>query len=157
MRFYLIDRIHAYEADVQLTAVKCVTMESPYLEQHFPGEPVLPGVLTLEAMAQASGYLVWRSIKDLEGRVSVPILHTVVRSRFIRVVRPGDRLRVVARLLSRTPHLAVTRVEVDADGEPAARAELQFVLTSGRADDPMEALWRQLTVVPEAAIGGGEL
>jgi 3-hydroxyacyl-[acyl-carrier-protein] dehydratase len=73
MRFLLIDCVRDFEPGRRLLAVKNVTLESPYFVDHFPGQPVFPGALLLEAMAQASGCLLERTLWELEQRRVLPL------------------------------------------------------------------------------------
>ena len=91
MRFLMIDRVRELVPDQRIVAIKNVAMESDYLEHHFPGFPIFPGVLALEAMAQASGHLLSRSIEILEQRNSFAMM-TANSAKYMKFVRPGDQL-----------------------------------------------------------------
>lgn len=95
MRFNLIDRVLERAAD-RVVAVKCVTAAEEYLDDHFPGFPVLPGVMMLEALVQAGRLLVGEAGGAASG---VPLVVTGVRNvRYSSMVRPGESLRVDVRL-----------------------------------------------------------
>ena len=89
--FLLIDRITAFESGKSITAVKNVTNNEPFFQGHFPGNPVMPGVLVIEAMAQAGGVLSHMTYADLEPK---PLFYLVGidGTRFRRPVTPGDQL-----------------------------------------------------------------
>jgi 3-hydroxyacyl-[acyl-carrier-protein] dehydratase len=88
--FLLVDRIIAIEKGKTITGMKNVTVNEPFFQGHFPGEPVMPGVLILEAMAQVGGILACLSDPEMIGRLVY--FAGVDKARFRRVVRPGDQL-----------------------------------------------------------------
>jgi 3-hydroxyacyl-[acyl-carrier-protein] dehydratase len=151
MRYLLIDRVREFEAGKRLLAVKNVTLESPYFADHFPGRPVFPAAFHLEAMAQASGCLIERSLWLLERRRVLPLLHGVTRARFLRVIRPGDQVLIEAVPHDWQPQLAATRVTAQVEGQVMARAELAFLLIDPESDpryahlvERQDALWNLL-------------
>lgn len=97
--FLLIDRAEDFKAGESLTGIKHVTPEEPYFPGHFPGKPVMPGVLILEAMAQTGAALATKSL-DVDPASGVILFATVERARFRRPVVPGDTLSLTVRLLS---------------------------------------------------------
>lgn len=90
--FLLIDKVLSYEPGVTLTAIKNVTFNEPFFQGHFPGKPVMPGVLIIEAMAQATGLLGCISIDSKRADDSLYYLVAVDNARFRRPVVPGDQL-----------------------------------------------------------------
>jgi len=88
--FLMVDRIVELEKSVRITALKNVSMNEPFFQGHFPGEPVMPGVLILEGLAQAGGVLACLSDPEMIGRLVY--FAGVDKARFRRVVRPGDQL-----------------------------------------------------------------
>jgi 3-hydroxyacyl-[acyl-carrier-protein] dehydratase len=89
----LIDRVLDYEVDNTLTALKNVTVNEPYFQGHFPKRPIMPGVLQLESMAQASAILFYESLGDRKPEGDVIYLFVGVdKARFKRPVEPGDQL-----------------------------------------------------------------
>jgi len=98
--FLLIDGILSCEPGDSVVAVKNVTFNEPYFLGHFPGHPVMPGVLIVEAMAQAAGVLVWESVPPAE-RNFILYLVSVEKTRFKAPVRPGDQLVLRAELTAR--------------------------------------------------------
>lgn len=89
----LIDRVLDYKIDDSLTALKNVTVNEPFFQGHFPGRPIMPGVLILEAMAQASAILFYESLGDSRPEGNIIYLFVGVdRARFKRPVEPGDQL-----------------------------------------------------------------
>ncbi|MDX1405263.1 MAG: 3-hydroxyacyl-ACP dehydratase FabZ [Woeseiaceae bacterium] len=91
--FLLIDRITALEPGKSITALKNVTVSEPYFQGHFPGRPIMPGVLIIEAMAQAGGVLGHVTLGDVEPR-PLFFLASVSNARFRRTVLPGDQLEI---------------------------------------------------------------
>jgi 3-hydroxyacyl-[acyl-carrier-protein] dehydratase len=90
--FLLIDRIVDLERKKRIVAIKNVTINEPFFAGHFPGAPVMPGVLIVEAMAQAGGVLLFTEVEDRESKL---VLFTgIERAKFRRPVVPGDQLRI---------------------------------------------------------------
>jgi 3-hydroxyacyl-[acyl-carrier-protein] dehydratase len=143
LRFFLIDRVRELHIGERIVALKNVTMESAYFDQHFPGHPILPGVLGMEAMAQASGYLISRTVWEREQRRILPLFTGVARARFVRAIRPGDQLVIEARLQLLERSLATTQVSGRVDGELALRAELSFGLREYHGEPEFEAVVQQ--------------
>ena len=88
--FLLIDRVVEIELGKSIVAYKNVTVNEPFFQGHFPGQPVMPGVLILEAMAQAGGFLVLNSIENPEDKLMY--FTGINHSRFKRTVTPGDQV-----------------------------------------------------------------
>ncbi len=93
--FLLIDRVVAFEPHKRLVAIKNVTINEPFFPGHFPGRPVMPGVLIIEALAQASGVLTQLSHGGPQVENPLYYLVKVDKARFSRVVVPGDQLNLV--------------------------------------------------------------
>ena len=127
--FLLIDGIVSCEPGVSIVAVKNVTINEPYFQGHFPGHPVMPGVLLVEAMAQAAGVLVWESVAP-EERNFVLYLVTVENTRFKAPVRPGARLVLSAELTSRRRNF--WRFEATAKVDDQVVASTEFLQTPGK-------------------------
>ena len=96
--FLLVDRVVDIELGKYITAIKNVTVNEPFFNGHFPGNPVMPGVLQIEALAQVGGILVMNSIEEPEKHI--PYLAGIENFRFRKMVSPGDtlvmRLRFIA-------------------------------------------------------------
>jgi len=92
--FLLLDRVIAFERGKRVTAIKNVTVNEPFFQGHFPGHPVMPGVLIIESMAQAAGVLIKMSVPHDPAQAMVFYLVKVDNARFNRVVVPGDQLRL---------------------------------------------------------------
>lgn len=124
----LIDRVIACEPGKSLTALKNVTYNENFFQGHFPNRPVMPAVLILEAMAQATGILALRTLGTLPNERSIYYFVGVDKARFRRPVEPGDQLTIEVRII-RTAR-GVWKVESDAsvNGSIAASAELMGAL-----------------------------
>jgi 3-hydroxyacyl-[acyl-carrier-protein] dehydratase len=121
--FEMIDRVVAFDREgKRIEAQSVVPMESPVFEGHFPGHPLVPGVLLTETMAQASGYLVL----GLMDFTHMPFLMAVDKARFRTFVGPGTLLAIEARLEHEGSGYAVTRAKIAVDGKPICDAELRF-------------------------------
>ncbi|MBS0336019.1 MAG: 3-hydroxyacyl-ACP dehydratase FabZ [Proteobacteria bacterium] len=92
--FLLVDRIRSIELGKRILALKNVTVNEPFFQGHFPGRPIMPGVLILEAMAQAAGILVFRTQGDKPDVNSVYYLAGIDKARFKKPVVPGDQLEI---------------------------------------------------------------
>jgi len=90
--FLLIDRVIDLRHKQRIVAIKNVTINEPFFAGHFPGTPVMPGVLILEAIAQAGGALLLTEVEDRDGKLM--LFTGIERARFRRPVIPGDQLRI---------------------------------------------------------------
>ena len=131
--FVMIDRVISIEGEESLVAIKNVSINEPFFPGHFPGHPVMPGVLQLEAMAQAAGVLLLRRGSS-EGKVA--FFMSADKVKFRRPVVPGDRLEIVAKLEKvRGNKLATATAECSVDGKVVSSAKLMFSLVdSGESD-----------------------
>jgi 3-hydroxyacyl-[acyl-carrier-protein] dehydratase len=91
--FLLVDRVVEFESGVSLSAIKNVTINEPFFQGHFPGKPIMPGVLILEAMAQATGLLAFSGLID-PSESKLYILVGIDKARFRGQVLPGDQLKL---------------------------------------------------------------
>jgi 3-hydroxyacyl-[acyl-carrier-protein] dehydratase len=96
--FLLIDRVVEFEPARRLVAIKNVTINEPFFQGHFPGYPIMPGVLVVEAMAQAGGIIMMAEMPDREKKLVV--FTGIERAKFRRPVTPGDQLRIEVEVLS---------------------------------------------------------
>lgn len=120
--FLLIDRIVEFEAAKRLVAIKNVTINEPFFQGHFPGYPIMPGVLVVEAMAQAGGILIMHETPDRDQKLVV--FTGIERAKFRRPVTPGDQLRMEIEVLSFRPRAGRMRGRALVDGKLACEATL---------------------------------
>lgn len=99
--FLLVDRVLDYRVFDYLTAIKNVSINEPFFPGHFPGNPIMPGVLMLEALAQASGILSTLSRTPKEGHEFLYYFAGIDNAKFKQVVIPGDQLRLEVKLIAR--------------------------------------------------------
>ncbi len=122
--FLLIDRVLDCVPDQSLTAIKNVTINEPFFQGHFPHRPVMPGVLILEAMAQASAVLSFKSIGTLPNKDSVYYFVGIDKARFKRPVEPGDQLRIESRLARKVKGIWLFECSAYVGNELCCSAEL---------------------------------
>jgi 3-hydroxyacyl-[acyl-carrier-protein] dehydratase len=125
MRFVLIDRILEIEAGSRIVAQKNLSLAEEYLADHFPGFPVMPGVLMLEAMTQASAWLV-RASEDFQN--SMVVLKEARNVKYGNFVEPGQTLTITARIVEQVDH----QTRLKANGVVGDQATVAAVLTLSR-------------------------
>jgi 3-hydroxyacyl-[acyl-carrier-protein] dehydratase len=124
--FLLVDRIVEMDPE-RIVGIKNVTANEPFFQGHFPDFPVMPGVLIIEAMAQAAGVLVLKSIPDRHSKLV--LLVAVENARFRRPVVPGDTLRMEMKVIKRKASVAKMAGVATVDGVVVAEAEVMCKLT----------------------------
>lgn len=122
--FLLVDRVLELEPDVRIVAIKNVTINEPFFQGHFPHYPVMPGVLIVEAMAQAAALLSFKSLGTKRDDNMVVYLVGVDGARFKRPVVPGDTLILEAEKLLEKRGLIKYAVRAKVDGQLACEAVL---------------------------------
>ena len=120
----LIDRVVEFHHGESLVALKNVSYNEPYFQGHFPNRPVMPAVIILEAMAQATGILVLRSMDKLPSEKSVYYFVGIDGARFRRPVVPGDQLRIEVNLLRSSRGIWKLRSEATVAGDVVASGDL---------------------------------
>ncbi|MBI4169424.1 MAG: 3-hydroxyacyl-ACP dehydratase FabZ [Acidobacteria bacterium] len=129
--FLLVDRILEIEAGRRVVGIKNVTFNEPFFQGHFPGHPVMPGVLIVEAMAQVGAVLL---LRDVPGRAGKLVYFAGIdRAKFRRPVTPGDQVRFEVEILKVRSRSARLRGQAFVDGALVAEAELFSSLVE-RAD-----------------------
>jgi 3-hydroxyacyl-[acyl-carrier-protein] dehydratase len=121
--FLLVDRVTEFTAEKRLVALKNVTINEPFFQGHFPGHPVMPGVLIVEALAQASGLLVFLSTPKHE-KQPLYYLVKVDKAKFMQVVVPGDQLRLEVELKRMLRRMGQFACRALVDGKVVAETEL---------------------------------
>ena len=122
--FLLIDRVVEFHEGHSLIGIKNVTVNEPFFQGHFPDKPVMPGVLILEALAQATGLLAFRTGNRGAERDSLYYLVGIDKARFKQPVEPGDQLRLSVDLIKTRRGIWVFDCEATVDGKTAATAEI---------------------------------
>ncbi|MDH3980072.1 MAG: 3-hydroxyacyl-ACP dehydratase FabZ [Gammaproteobacteria bacterium] len=122
--FLLIDRVTEFHAGESLVGYKNVTFNEPFFQGHFPERPIMPGVLILEAMAQATGLLAFKTVERGARRESLYFLVGMDKVRFKKPVEPGDQLVLSAKLLRAKRGIWVFDCEASVDGNTVATAQI---------------------------------
>ena len=125
--FLLVDRVTRIEPDRSIVALKNVTINEAHFSGHFPGYAVMPGVLIIEALAQAGGVLAWESRKVQEEGVKILYLVGVDGARFKRPVVPGDQLVLKVELTAQRRGLWRFDCVAEVDGQVAAECTVSMV------------------------------
>ncbi len=125
--FLLVDRVVELTAD-RVVAVKNVTMNEPFFVGHFPGFPVMPGVLILEALAQAAAIMAMAAVPEEKRAGKVTYFMAIDGARFRKPVVPGDRLELHCAMVRNKGSVIKVKGEAKVDGETVAEAELMAML-----------------------------
>lgn len=123
--FMLLDTIEELEPGVRAVAKKCVSYNDPFFAGHFPGEPVMPGVLVIEALAQA-GAVAILSQPEFKGKTAY--FAAINQAKFKRKIVPGDVLMLETEIIKVKGPIGVGKACAYVDGKPAAMAELTFAI-----------------------------
>jgi 3-hydroxyacyl-[acyl-carrier-protein] dehydratase len=122
--FLLVDKVIKCEPGIRLLGVKNVTYNEPFFQGHFPQKPIMPGVLILEALAQATGLLASETAGDeLEGMIYY--LVGIDKAKFKRPVVPGDQLMLEARFVKSRRNIWAFECRAEVDGDFVASAEIR--------------------------------
>ena len=124
--FLLVDRVIDYQEMHSIVGIKNVTINEPFFQGHFPGIPIMPGVLIVESMAQLGGILLFKTIPDRDTKLV--FFAGIENARFRRPVRPGDQLRLEMNLLQNKKRLGKLKGEAYVEDKRVAEAEILFSL-----------------------------
>ena len=122
--FLMVDRVVECQPGSRIRAIKNVSINEPYFSGHFPQRPVMPGVLILEALAQATGILAFDTVGEIPGADTLYYFVGIDQARFKRPVAPGDRLDLFAQITRSKRQVWQFATEAHVDGELAAEAIL---------------------------------
>jgi 3-hydroxyacyl-[acyl-carrier-protein] dehydratase len=140
--FLLIDRVIDIERKVRIVAIKNVTINEPHFTGHFPDYPIMPGVLTIEAMAQAGGALLLTEFSEEERAGKLMVFTGIEEARFRRPVLPGDQLRIEVTVVNWRSRAVKMKGECTVDGKIVADATITCQLVprvrKAKADAPIE-------------------
>lgn len=123
----LVDRILESDGEGYIVGIKNLTFNEPFFQGHFPGDPIMPGVIQLEAMAQVAGVLM-NQVTKRAGAIAYFL--AIDKARFRRILRPGDQLRMELRIVKFKMGMCKVHGQIICDGEVASEADLLF----GRKD-----------------------
>lgn len=137
--FMLLDTVEELTPGIRAVAKKCVSYNEPYFQGHFPGEPVMPGVLILEALAQA-GAVAILSLEENRGKTAY--FAAVNSAKFKRKVAPGDVLMLKTEIVKQKGSMGLGRATATVDGEVAVQAELTFAISKSKT--PPQAAEHQI-------------
>jgi 3-hydroxyacyl-[acyl-carrier-protein] dehydratase len=123
--FLLVDRILEFEPSKKIVGIKNVTFNEPFFTGHFPGKPIMPGVLIVEAMAQTGGVLAFKSFPLLKGSV---FFIGIDNARFRKPVIPGDQLKLVVEVVKHRQEIWVFQGKAFVGDELVAEAKIMAML-----------------------------
>ena len=128
--FLLVDRVIELDAGHSIVALKNVSFNEPFFQGHFPGHPVMPGVLIVEALAQTSGLLLGLSGTHAERADRIFYLAKVDNARFLKPVLPGDQLRLEVQLKRTLRSMGIFTARAVVDGKEVATCDLMCAETT---------------------------
>ena len=135
--FLLVDRIESLKAGEEIVGIKNVTINEPFFAGHFPGNPIMPGVLIIEAMAQVGGILAFHS-SPKEWAGSLVYFMGIDKVRFRKPVVPGDQLRLKLTTIRQKQRVFKMRGEAYVEDTLVAEAELMAAIERGRNETPAD-------------------
>jgi 3-hydroxyacyl-[acyl-carrier-protein] dehydratase len=128
----LVDRVEELVAGERIAAIKAVTFNEPFFQGHFPGRPIMPGVLTVEALAQAAGILAIETM-GLKDSGKLVYFMAIEEAKFRRPVEPGCLLRLEACFLQRRATVCKFEGRASVDGQPVAEARFTAMIADAPA------------------------
>ncbi|MDR2754314.1 MAG: beta-hydroxyacyl-ACP dehydratase [Planctomycetaceae bacterium] len=143
MYFSLIDRIESLELGKRIVATKSLSLSEEYLKDHFPNFPVMPGVLMLEALTQASAWLIRVSENFTH---SIVVLKEVGNVKFARFVQPGQTLTITASIVKEDGELVKLKTEGSIDGQINLKAQIVLIRYNLSDIDPLLAFQDQKVI-----------
>lgn len=125
--FLLVDRVIEYTPGEHLVAIKNITFNEPQFTGHFPQRVIMPGVLILESLAQATGLLAFKTAEDVKSDNALYYLAGIDNARFKKPVEPGDQLRLEVKLAKNKRNFWMFSAEASVDGEVVVTADIMCV------------------------------
>ncbi len=127
--FLLVDRVVEMDPPNRIVGLKNVTINEEFFQGHFPGAPVMPGVLILEAMAQVGGILLYRDMPEEDKKKKIIYFSGIENAKFRRPVVPGDQLRIEVEVTHRRSSYGKTLGRALVEGKLAAEAVEMFAIS----------------------------
>ncbi|HAU84826.1 MAG TPA: 3-hydroxyacyl-[acyl-carrier-protein] dehydratase FabZ [Lachnospiraceae bacterium] len=124
----MVDRVESFEKGKSITALKNVSGNEMHFLGHFPEQAVMPGVLTIEAMAQTAGILAMLTYADRERASNKYFFGSVNKLRFLKPIVPGDQMKIYVEAIKMTSVASLVKAEVKVDDTVVAAGELSFAL-----------------------------
>ncbi len=124
--FLLVDKIVEFEENKRITGIKNVTINEPFFQGHFPGHPIMPGVLLLEAMAQTGGVLALKSAPEPDKKVLY--FMGIDNAKFRKPVLPGDQVRFELELTKARSNIRAFKAVAKVDGAVVAEADMMAMI-----------------------------
>jgi beta-hydroxyacyl-ACP dehydratase FabZ len=126
--FLLVDRIVELEMGKRIVGIKNVTMNEPFFQGHFPGHPIMPGVLLLEAMAQTGGVLAMKTVPPEQVKNKVIYFMSIDKAKFRKPVIPGDQVRFELDVIKMRSTIMSLKAKALVEGAVVAEAELMAMV-----------------------------
>ncbi len=126
--FLLVDKIVEIEIGKRVVGIKNVTINEPFFQGHFPGHPIMPGVLLLEAMAQTGGVLAMKSVPPDQVKNKVIYFMSIDKAKFRKPVIPGDQVRFELDVIKQRSNIMSLKAQALVDGAVVAEAELMAMI-----------------------------
>jgi beta-hydroxyacyl-ACP dehydratase FabZ len=126
--FLLVDRIVEMEIGKRVVGIKNVTINEPFFQGHFPGQPIMPGVLILEAMAQVGGVMALKTVPEDQVKSKVIYFMTIDKAKFRKPVMPGDQIRFEMEVTRMRSNVVSFKGQAVVDGTVAAEAEMMAMI-----------------------------
>ena len=126
--FLLVDKIVEMEIGKKIVGIKNVTMNEPFFQGHFPGHPIMPGVLILEAMAQTGGVLALKSVPPDQAKNKVIYFMSIDNAKFRKPVLPGDQLRFELDVIRQRSNIMSLKAQAFVENSVVAEAEMKAMI-----------------------------
>jgi len=152
--FLLIDRVVEFERTKRLVAIKNVTINEPFFQGHFPGHPIMPGVLVVEAMAQAGAIIMLNEIADRDKKLIV--FTGIDQAKFRKSVTPGDQLKIEVDVLSFRTRTGKIEGRAYVDGKLACEATLTCMVVPRAREQRAEQASRESSTITVDSGAGAE-